>query len=132
MDAAHPIQKIGGRHLEQVTRPGAERVDVLDALRGFALCGILLVNLPHMSWLVNSRDPLPGVRDGGLSTAIWWLESLLVSGTMRGLFSMLFGASMLLFLAKAERGSVTRRTATGLMLRRLLSLFLFGLVDSTL
>ena len=108
------------------------RLDVIDAIRGFALCGILLINLPHMSWLMDSDEPVRGVRDGGPSTILWWVQMLLVNGNMRGLFSLLFGASMLLFLAKAERGSATRAEANRLMLRRLFWLFMFGVLDMTL
>jgi uncharacterized protein len=110
----------------------ANRIDVIDAIRGFALCGILLINLPHMSWLIASDDPVRGIRDGGFSTALWWVQMLLVNGNMRGLFSLLFGASMLLFLAKAERGSATRAEANRLMIRRLFWLFVFGVINSTI
>jgi uncharacterized protein len=108
------------------------RFEVLDAMRGFALCGILLINLPHMGWLMDSDQPVPGTLDGTASKLLWWVEVLFVSGTMRGLFSLLFGASMLLFLAKAERGDATRAGANRLMLRRLAWLFAFGVLDSTL
>lgn len=108
------------------------RLAVVDALRGFALCGILLINVPHMGWMMDADEPVRGVRDGGASTALWWVQELLVSGTMRGLFSLLFGASMLLFLAKAERGSATAAEARRLMLRRLFWLFWFGVLDATL
>jgi len=118
--------------VQSQVQPAAERLDVLDAIRGFALCGILLINLPHMAWLMASDEPVRGVREGGLSTALWWVQMLLVNGNMRGLFSLLFGASMLLFLAKAERGSATRAEANRLMLRRLFWLFMFGIVDMTL
>ena len=114
------------------SQSASERLAVLDAIRGFALCGILLINLPHMGWLMASEEPVRGVRDGGLSTALWWVQMLLVNGNMRGLFSLLFGASMLLFLAKAERGSATRAEANRLMLRRLFWLFLFGVINSTI
>jgi len=118
--------------VQSQTQPAVARLDVLDAIRGFALCGILLINLPHMAWLMASDEPVRGVREGGLSTALWWVQMLLVNGNMRGLFSLLFGASMLLFLAKAERGSATRAEANRLMLRRLFWLFMFGIVDMTL
>jgi uncharacterized protein len=108
------------------------RLEILDAIRGFALCGILLINLPHMGWLMAADEPVRGVRELGASSGFWWFGELFVAGTMRGLFSLLFGASMLLFLAKAERGSATRAEANTLMLRRLLWLFMFGLVDMTL
>ncbi len=118
--------------LQQDSSPRAARLNVLDALRGFALCGILLINLPHMGWLIDSGEPLPGVRSGGASTCLWWVQTLFVQGNMRGLFSLLFGASVLLFLAKAERESATRRQAHVLMLRRLFWLLVFGAINATL
>jgi len=108
------------------------RLEVLDAIRGFALCGILIINLPHMGWLMDADEPVRGVRDGGLSTFVWWFGELFVAGTMRGLFSLLFGASTLLFLAKAERGNSTPAEAYRLMLRRLWWLLVFGVLDMTL
>jgi len=113
------------------SQTASERLAVLDAIRGFALCGILLINLPHMAWLMASDEPVRAVRDGSFSTALWWVQMLLVNGNMRGLFSLLFGASMLLFLAKAGRGNVTPADARRLMLRRLFWLFMFGIIDMT-
>ena len=101
-------------------------------MRGFALCGILLINLPHMAWFIDSSTPLPGTQVGSASGALWWVQMLLVEGTMRGLFSLLFGASMILFLAKAERGRGTESEAERLMRRRLLWLFAFGVLNATL
>ncbi len=112
-------------------KPGS-RLEVLDAIRGIALCGILLVNLPHMGWLMDSARPhVPGM-EWGPAAAVWWVQQLFVQGTMRGLFSMLFGAGMILFLLKGEQGPVTPARARTLMLRRLFWLFVFGCIDATL
>lgn len=108
------------------------RLDVLDAMRGFALCGILLINLQHMGWLIDTSTPVPGTRPGTASGAVWWVQMLLVEGTMRGLFSLLFGASMILFLSKAERGTTTPAEALKLMSRRLGWLFAFGVLNATI
>ena len=118
--------------MASAVQPVRGRYAVLDAMRGFALCGILLINLPHMGWLMDSDQPIPGTLSSTAAIIVWWAQMLFVSGTMRGLFSLLFGASMLLFLAKAERGDASRRDATRLMLRRLAWLFVFGVLDSTL
>ena len=127
-----PLFQTKGVFVRPQSQSASERLAVLDAVRGFALCGILLINLPHMAWLMDSDEPVRAVRDGGFSTVLWWVQMLLVNGNMRGLFSILFGASMLLFLAKAERGSATRTEANRLMLRRLFWLFMFGVVDMSL
>ena len=109
-----------------------ERLDVLDALRGVALCGILLVNIQGMGWLLDASRPYFGQRVSGADVAAWWVDELLIEGTMRGLFSLLFGVGIILFLAKAERGDVSTGHAQTLMLRRLTWLFVFGVIDSTL
>ena len=75
----------------------------LDALRGFAVMGILLMNIigfsmPEMAY-IN-----PAVY-GGTDTPdviAWFSSFLLVDGKMRGLFTFLFGASLILICERAE------------------------------
>ncbi|RVT91091.1 DUF418 domain-containing protein [Sphingomonas crocodyli] len=55
---------------------------------------------------------------------VWTVAQLFVFGSMRGLFSMLFGIGLLLFFERAGKGD-------GLYLRRLLLLFLFGVANGT-
>ena len=78
----------------------ATRYLELDALRGFAVMGILAMNIlafnmPEMAY-VN-----PTVYGGaeGSDLAAWFLAFVLVDGKMRGLFSLLFGASMMLVIS---------------------------------
>ena len=77
------------------------RLDTLDVLRGLAICGILLMNIGKMGGV--SALPLthfPARLDG--EWVIWGVQALLVDGAMRGLFTLLFGASMLLMLRRAD------------------------------
>ena len=55
---------------------------------------------------------------------LWITQFVLVDGKMRGLFTLLFGAGMMLFVEKAWASGATR----WLQLRRLVWLLLFGLV----
>ena len=78
------------------------RIAPLDFIRGVAVMGILLANLPAFG-LPEAAYFSPRAW-GGTSPAelaAWFVNFVLVEGRMRGLFSFLFGASMLLVIDRA-------------------------------
>src|SRR4249920_880536 len=79
------------------------RIAAIDALRGFALVGILLINITDMGGSFSGDHPatLPSLFDG--EWRVWWTANVFVNGAFRGLFSLLFGASALLFLRERNR-----------------------------
>ncbi|MBD3762056.1 DUF418 domain-containing protein [Rhizorhabdus sp.] len=105
----------------------ANRIDSIDALRGIALCGILLINIFDMGGPIAMDRPLgpPAIADPDWQ--VWGFAQIFITGTMRGLFSLLFGVGLLLFVGDDDGADRSR-----LYLRRLMILFLFGVVDSTL
>ncbi len=96
----------------------------LDLVRGVAVLGILAINIggfagPQAATL-SPNVPVPG----NFADHLWFAFALLVfEGKMRALFSLLFGASLLLFIDNAEA-----RGANGelLQIHRLGWLALFG------
>jgi uncharacterized protein len=62
----------------------------------------------------------------GWNRNVWWINSLLFEGTMRGMFSVLFGAGILLFTGRSADSS--SGNVTDLYFRRLLWLMLFGVI----
>ena len=71
-----------------------ERINSLDALRGFALLGILPANiLVFGMYFAAGNDPTVAGGATGLNLAAWALFRILIEGKMRCLFSMVFGAS---------------------------------------
>ena len=106
-----------------------ERVDEMDVLRGFALLGILLMNIeafvgPLLTALTGLDPALTGADKG-----VDWLIYVLVQGKFMTLFSLLFGMGFAVMLERArERGS----SGNGLYLRRLFVLLGFGLVHALL
>lgn len=92
-------------------------------MRGFAVLGILLANITAFSH-PGLAYYWPPALPGGAQAAdgwIWLGQFVLVDGKLRGLFTILFGAGMLLFIERAgEDGGK-------LQLRRLAWLALFGL-----
>lgn len=114
MTAAHPVDP-------------AARIASIDALRGIALCGILLVNIFDMGGPIAMDRPLTVPTLGDPDWQVWAIAQLFITGTMRGLFSMLFGVGLLIFVGDDPSADRSR-----LYLRRLVLLLLFGIVDSTL
>ncbi|MFD3947437.1 DUF418 domain-containing protein [Streptomyces sp. NPDC058579] len=102
-----------------VRRP---RIDALDALRGFALCGILLVNVPQITNMVGYIVP-------GNSYPISEALDLTVHQRFFPIFSFLFGLSFALFYEGAATRSERPRV---LLLRRLVALGLLGALHGLL
>ncbi|GAB3726385.1 DUF418 domain-containing protein [Luteimonas pelagia] len=106
--------------------PARERLELLDALRGFALFGILLANvLVWSGWVMV--DAAAHVAWAGEAAARWQyrLHHLFVDGKFYTLFSLLFGLG---FALQLER--LTRRGHDGLRIyrRRVLVLLAIGAV----
>ncbi len=102
-----------------------DRVVTLDAIRGVAVMGILLANLPGFALPAAAyASPLPwGGMEWG-DRAAWALTYVLVEGKMRGLFSFLFGASALLVI---ERARAAGDDEAGVHFSRMTWLFVFGI-----
>lgn len=103
--------------------PTSRRITALDSLRGFALCGILLVNLPYQLMEMSKRDdaldiyPVPAFLDSFVHQRFF------------PIFAFLFGLSFALFLESAARRSPRPRL---LLARRLVVLGLLGLAHQQL
>jgi uncharacterized protein len=101
----------------------ANRIILLDALRGFAIFGILMVNFPIMFQPVTSVL-LGSQSDGSLLYNLSeWFIKFFFEGKFYVIFSMLFGYGFWLFMnKKTDEG----KSITPIFRRRLLFLFLFG------
>ncbi|MEK6637549.1 MAG: DUF418 domain-containing protein [Pseudomonadota bacterium] len=98
----------------------------LDAIRGIAVMGILLMNI--ISFAMPDAAYFSPAAYGGTSSPdviSWAIMSVLVDGKMRGLFSVLFGASMLLVYQRAEAANGDGKAVHRW---RMIWLLLFGLV----
>jgi uncharacterized protein len=80
-----------------------DRHHSLDALRGFAVMGILLMNIIGFSKPMAAYvNPAAWGSSDGADFWAWAIAFTVIDGKMRGLFSLLFGASMLLVVERAE------------------------------
>jgi uncharacterized protein len=108
-----------------------ERISSLDTLRGFALLGILLMNIVGFGLHHAYDNPRATGGDTGLNLAAWVTMHILAEGKMRCLFSMVFGAGVVLLTGRAEERGGGSQIAD-VMLRRNLWLVLFGAVHAYL
>jgi uncharacterized protein len=107
------------------TEPGP-RILTLDVLRGIAVMGIFSVNvigfaMPDAAYL----NPAAYGGASGANLAVWALNFILIDNKMRCLFSLLFGASLLLV---AERAEAAGRSPAAAHYSRMLWLLVFGLL----
>ena len=109
-----------------------DRVLSIDVLRGVALLGIALMNI-IFSGLPMAADFNPKVSGGatGLNLAAFFVQYVLFDGKMRGLFSMMFGASTWLLTDRLTRRGAGIEAAE-IIGRRMLWLMLFGMVHAYL
>lgn len=104
-----------------------QRIDVLDVMRGIAVCGILAVNIFVMGTL-GSTQGRTFPADWNADWIAWLAQRLLLEGPMRGLFTILFGAGMLMMLKRAE-GPQGLALPIDAWTRRCLALLLFGILQ---
>jgi uncharacterized protein len=107
----------------------SERIFTLDMVRGIAVLGILLMNIPLFSTPdVLANDPSLANELGTINYYIWYSVTWIFNGTQRALFSLLFGAGIILFVSRQEK-KLTGLAPADYFFRRQLWLILFSLVD---
>lgn len=105
----------------------ADRIEVLDVMRGIAVCGILAVNIFVMG-TVGSTQGRTFPATWNADWIAWIAQRLLLEGPMRGLFMILFGAGMVIMLRKTE-GPNGQAAPIDVWTRRCLALLLLGVVQ---
>lgn len=115
----------------QIAAPvtGEERITILDSLRGIAILGILLMNIPGfgMPEVQTSNPSL--YNESGYNYKVWFIVDLALSGTQRAFFSMLYGAGIVLFISRLEKRMSGVEPAL-YFFRRQLWLLAFGLFNA--
>ena len=108
--------------------PAAKRLESLDFLRGCALFGILLMNINGMGLGPAYDNPTIAGGDSGINLWTWLVINIGFEGTQRALFSILFGAGVILLTSRLEASG--RADAPDIFFRRNLWLIAFGLINA--
>jgi uncharacterized protein len=104
----------------------SQRFVTLDIVRGIAVMGILAMNIvgfamPDAAYM----NPKAYGTEGEIDLIAWAFNFVLIDGKMRGLFSFVFGASMLLVI---ERATAKSESPARIHFRRMIWLLLFGFI----
>jgi uncharacterized protein len=108
--------------------PTARRIEALDVVRGVALFGILLMNITGFGLPDAYINPTNSGGATGANLWAWIITQMGFEGTQRGLFSLLFGASVILLTSRLEASG--RADAADIYFRRNLWLIGFGLINA--
>ena len=104
-----------------------ERIVALDVLRGAALLGIFIMNMPGFTHSLFARPVAP---TAALDIVAMALREVFFAGKFNLLFGLLFGIGFTLQLARLERAEPKR--AVTVYARRLAALMAIGLVHAVL
>lgn len=105
-----------------------QRIFEIDGIRGFALLGILMMNI--MSFAGPTLDDIFTGKTSEIYSGFWNEASLFfintfVTTNFYTMFSFLFGLGFYIFLSRAEKKT---QSTTLLFIRRLLLLLIFGII----
>ena len=104
------------------------RIESLDIIRGFALLGILLMNIQSFSMPAPAYlNPTAFGDFSGVNFYSWLFTHILVDMKMMNIFSMLFGAGILIYCNRIEQ---TAQSSLGLHFKRNSWLLVFGLIHA--
>lgn len=106
------------------------RLSSIDTLRGFALLGILVMNIQSFA-MISAAYTFPNLHMdiSGMNLVIWTLSHIFADLKFMAIFSMLFGAGVI--LATQRRDQAGQRTWT-YHYARMFWLLIFGMIHAYL
>jgi uncharacterized protein len=109
----------------------SKRIDLVDALRGFAIFGILMVNMPAFFKPCVEYIMLPSFGDSTVEMVSTGFVYFFFTGKFFVLFSLLFGFGFNIFLHKDGEGEVGKKNI-GLFRKRLFWLLIIAVLHISL
>ena len=108
----------------------SERILSIDVLRGFAVLGILIMNIQSFAMIEAAYlNPTAFGNLIGLNKWVWILSHIFADQKFMTIFSILFGAGIVLMTSKADSNS---QSAAGLHYRRTFWLLVIGMMHAYL
>ena len=102
---------------------GINRIQVMDLLRGFAIIGILFMNIEWFNRPISELLSFD-LNQTGLDWAAGWLVKIFIEGKFYKIFSLLFGMGFAVMLLKAQAAD---KPFGAWFSRRMLALFILGM-----
>ena len=115
-------------HTAPAALPASERIATLDILRGFALMGILIMNMPGFSYSMFAEADGSHLWPSRIDQLAEQIRDLLFSGKFNSMFSLLFGIGFTIQFARMQAQDPEH--ASQLYLRRLAVLAVIGVLHA--
>src|SRR5690554_3847971 len=109
--------------IREKTVPG-NRINVIDALRGFALLGVILIHILQLFGYSSVNMP-DAARFPLFDRVVQMIANYVIAGRFINIFSFLFGLSFFIQMDRASKKGVDFR---GRFLWRMVLLFVIGLI----
>ncbi len=108
----------------------SERIISIDVLRGVAVLGILIMNIQSFSMIGAAYINPTAYGDlSDMNKWVWIFSNLFANDKFMSIFSMLFGAGIIIFTSRAVAKG---KSAGNLHYRRIFWLFIFGMIHAYL
>ncbi len=109
---------------------GSERIQSLDVMRGVAVLGILVMNIQSFAMIGAAyMNPTAYGDLEGVNGWVWYLGHLFADMKFMTIFSMLFGAGVIVMTSRREAAG---QSSAGVHYRRMVWLLVFGLAHAYL
>ena len=102
-----------------------KRIEVLDALRGFSLLGVIIIHMIQQFGIQNIQADIIYFNLPLLDSSSTWFAYNIVIGRFINIFAFLFGVSFYIQMKSAESKNISFNS---FFLRRMLFLFLLGIL----
>ena len=102
-----------------------KRIDVLDALRGFSLLGVIVIHMIQKFGIRNISSDIIYFNFPFLDTSSTWFAYNIVMGRFINIFAFLFGVSFYIQMKSAESKNISFNI---FFIRRMVFLFLLGIL----
>lgn len=106
------------------------RIIAVDALRGFGVLGILIMNIQYFSMIQGAYFNPTAYGDlTGINMWVWILSHIFADQKFMTIFSILFGGGVIMMVSRIEAGG---GSASRIYYRRIIILILIGLAHAYL
>ena len=121
------IKELHHEKQSKVFSTSLNRITVVDALRGFALLGVILTHMFQHYSILSFSDTESETLFPEMDTAIQWLVQNVIMGKFINIFAFLFGLSFFIQMDRAEKKGIDFRKR---FLWRMAILFVIGMVGN--
>ncbi len=123
-----PVSEVPSHDVSQHSFSTSPRIPSLDVIRGIGVLGALFISIWIFGGLTNNQQTGLLLKSKGFDYRLFGTVDLLLTGKMKALIAIVFGAGMILFLSKGNEKDAPANA--DLFIRRQMWLILLGLINA--